>query len=361
MRQKSKFSSYAIVISVLVLIYTLACNKSAPVVPPIPPGGGGGGGPVVVMPDTTIPAPGAKVRWFFEVPIAPLGNGTVKIVNSLTGKMLHVDSDAEGFSISQLAENGSDNQKWTLTANANGNYTITNVFSNKAVKAKNCGSTTIDSAQQITATGSTCEQWKIVRTSSIQFRIYNQATGKSLAVAGRSLEDSAKIVVKNYIGSGDDEWELRAIPADATVQAAYNLITASMNKAVKRYNKWGNFDKTIRVSYVPSVPTADANFDGSIRFGANPAHQGESTALHELAHCMGVGTSPRWSSPLVVGNKFVGAKALQWVKYYDGANAIINCDNFHFWPYGINFSNEFSEGNADRHVRLVWAMKLDGL
>ncbi len=342
-----------------IIAIAISCSKNAPVAPPIPPAPPPII-PVVVIPDTTIPAPGAKVRWTFQVASETAAAGTFKIGNIFSGKMLNASVATSGIRISQLAQNGSDNHKWTLSVNANGTYTITNIFSGKVLAAKACIATT-DTAVQVTATGAACEQWQLVSLgASGYYRISNQSSGNSLSVLNASLEDNEAIVLSTYTGSEAQQWQLQAIP-NATEQTAYSLITSSMNKAVKRYNKWGNFDKIVRVTYNPSVPTADANFAGNIRFGANPAHQGESTSLHELAHCMGVGTSPRWSSPLVVGNTFVGAKALQWMKYYDGDSAIINCDNFHFWPYGINFAPEFSEVNGDRHVRMVWAMKLDGL
>jgi glycine/D-amino acid oxidase-like deaminating enzyme len=33
----------------------------------------------------------------------------------------------------------------------------------------------------------------------------------------------------------------------------------------------------------------------------------------------------------------------------------------HFWPYGLNYDNEFSNTAADRHVQIVAAMVRDGL
>lgn len=355
----SKKLDFCLVV-IIAIVVVASCKKGTIPAPPDPGPGNGGGVPVVVIPDTTIPAPGAKVRWTFQVASATAAAGTFKIGNVFSGKMLNTSVATSGTAISQLSQNGSDNHKWTLFLNANGSYTISNVFSGKVLAAKACIATT-DTAVQVTPTGAACEQWQLVSLGANgYYRITNQSSGNSLSVLNASLEDNEATILSTYSGSESQQWQLQAIPT-AIEQTAYTLITSSMNKAVKRYNKWGNFDKVVRVSYNPSVPTADANFAGNMRFGANPAHHGESTALHELAHCMGVGTSPRWSSPLVAGNTFVGTKALQWMKYYDGVNAIINCDNFHFWPYGINFSNEFSEVNADRHVRLVWAMKLDGL
>jgi hypothetical protein len=344
-----------LLIAVTSLVVIVSCKKSAPSVPPIPQGGG----VVITLPDTSIPAPGLKVRWVLNAGSETAANGTFKIVNRLTGKMLNVFTIADGLQVTQMAENGTANQKWTLSSNANGSFTVTSTLSGKVLKAKNCTGVN-DSLGQYTGTGSACEQWQFVSVGNGYYKITNQSSGNSLAVSNASLQDSASIIINPYLPAEAQEWQLRVIP-DAVTQNAYNLITAAMNLAVKRYNKWGNFDKLVTVSYVPSVPTADANFAGNMRFGANTQYMAEGTALHELGHCMGVGTSPRWSAPLVAGNYFVGVKTVQWIKYYDGPNGVINCDTQHFWPYGLNFAPEYSETAFDRHVRIVWAMKQDGL
>jgi hypothetical protein len=155
-------------------------------------------------------------------------------------------------------------------------------------------------------------------------------------------------------------WTLvRASNPTADQQDAYTRITSAMNAAVARYNNLSNLGKNITVHYDPNVPTADGNINGTIRFGAK-ASMNERTALHEISHTIGVGTSGRWGS-LGCGGTYNGAQATALVKQYDGQNAVITCDRQHFWPYGLNFDSEFSQTNADRHVRIVEAMVRDGL
>jgi hypothetical protein len=140
---------------------------------------------------------------------------------------------------------------------------------------------------------------------------------------------------------------------------AYNLITSAMNAAVARYNNLSDLTKTITVRYDPGVPTADGNINGTIRFG-NRGYMNERTALHEIAHTIGVGTSSGWSS-LAAGGTWRGAQATALVKQFDGSSATLSTGGGHFWPYGLNYDNEFSTTAADRHVRIVAAMVRDGL
>ncbi|KAL2269206.1 hypothetical protein VTJ83DRAFT_4052 [Remersonia thermophila] len=140
---------------------------------------------------------------------------------------------------------------------------------------------------------------------------------------------------------------------------AYWRIEDAMRKAVARYNRLApRANKHITVQYVPSVQTADGNFNGNIRFGANRSYMTERTALHEIAHTLGVGTTNQFNTRCA-NNNWPTATAL--LRSWDGPNAKINCGGGHFWPYGLNYENEWSETNAERHCLLVNAMLADGM
>jgi hypothetical protein len=162
------------------------------------------------------------------------------------------------------------------------------------------------------------------------------------------------------VAAADITWTLeRASNPTEDQRTAYDLITRAMNAAVARYNNLSDLGKTITVRYDPGVPTADGNINGTIRFG-NRSYMTERTALHEIAHTIGVGTSSRWSS-LAGSGTWTGAQATALVRQFDGSSAKLSTGGGHFWPYGLNYENEFSGTAADRHVRIVAAMVRDGL
>ncbi|MCX4911543.1 hypothetical protein [Streptomyces sp. NBC_00878] len=167
-------------------------------------------------------------------------------------------------------------------------------------------------------------------------------------------------VPREQVAAATITWTLeRASNPTQDQQTAYTLITAAMNAAVARYNNLSDLGKTITVRYDPGVPTADGNINGTIRFG-NRGYMTERTALHEIAHTIGVGTSSGWSS-LGGSGTWRGAQATALVKQYDGSGATLSTGGGHFWPYGLNYDNEFSNTAADRHVQIVAAMVRDGL
>ncbi|MFF7640068.1 hypothetical protein [Streptomyces canus] len=183
-------------------------------------------------------------------------------------------------------------------------------------------------------------------------------------LAGAGIAQAAPVAAPaphEQVAAATITWTLeRASSPTADQQSAYTQITSAMNAAVARYNNLSDLGKSITVRYDPSVPTADGNLNGTIRFGSNRSYMTERTALHEIAHTIGVGTSAGWTS-LGGSGTWTGAQATALVRQYDGSSAKLSTGGGHFWPYGLNYENEFSSTAADRHVRIVAAMVRDGL
>lgn len=141
--------------------------------------------------------------------------------------------------------------------------------------------------------------------------------------------------------------------------SAYERIEAAMTAATARHQRLTpGISKTIRVYYSTGVPTAEANFNGDLRFGADAAYQTERTALHEIAHTLGVGQRQAFNDHCD-NNDWPTATPL--LQSWDGGSATISCGGGHFWPYGLNFETEWSDEAGDRHCLMVEAMLNDGM
>ena len=139
----------------------------------------------------------------------------------------------------------------------------------------------------------------------------------------------------------------------ADEQDAYKRITAVMDSAVKLYNTYSNLSKFINVYYAPGVPTAEASSNGDLRFGENRSYMVVPTAMHEMAHTMGVGTTSEYAATCVDG-VFRDDKVQAKLREMDGPNAELHCDRQHIWPYGLNQASEAkSEQDLINHVLLV--------
>lgn len=184
-----------------------------------------------------------------------------------------------------------------------------------------------------------------------------------LMAAGITIPALAADAPAGCTTSGHLTYNLARAAAPTPEQTdAYNKITVAMDEALAYYNCYADFTKTINVSFDPAVPTAQGAYNGDLRFGATSTMQ-RATAMHELAHTVGVGTSPRWAG-LTPGGVYTGAGATQKVKDLTaGATTTLNADASHFWPYGLNQPSEVTSDDVLRfHVQIVDAMvKVDGL
>ncbi|MET8981482.1 hypothetical protein ABZX85_38390 [Streptomyces sp. NPDC004539] len=152
---------------------------------------------------------------------------------------------------------------------------------------------------------------------------------------------------------------VKAASPTADQADSYARITTAMNQALSLYNCHTNITKSLRVSYVPSVPTAEGGYDGEINFGAKSSMQ-KVTAMHETAHTLGVGTYRTWPNRMVNG-VWNGPAATAVVRQVTGdPAATVHGDAWHFWPGGLNYESEGrTETDLINHITLVVALRKD--
>jgi hypothetical protein len=124
--------------------------------------------------------------------------------------------------------------------------------------------------------------------SSLEFRIANTSNLFKMHIA--SLVTS--VLACASVASGTLTWSLQKVSNPTADQAdAYGRIENAMRAAVSRYHRFTGANKTIRVYYAPGVPTAEASYNGDLRFGSNRSYMTERTAMHEISQ-LAPGHSP---------------------------------------------------------------------
>jgi hypothetical protein len=141
---------------------------------------------------------------------------------------------------------------------------------------------------------------------------------------------------------------------------AYARITKAMDSALCFYNTYTSLSRNLYIVYEPSVATADGNSNGTIRFGSNSTYMVTATAMHEMGHVFGVGTTSNYKN-LIVNGVFTGKNATDTLKAIANDNtAVLKGDATHFWPYGLNYASEAKSVNDYiYHARIVNAMQKD--
>lgn len=160
--------------------------------------------------------------------------------------------------------------------------------------------------------------------------------------------------------TGKVTYTLETAAAPTSDQAdAYVKIRKAMDSAIGYYNTHTDLKKTLTVQYNTDVQTADGSSNGNIRFGSNRSYMQVGTAMHEIAHTIGVGTTSEYKA-LVVGGVFTGPQATAALREIDGASATLKGDAQHFWPYGINYESEVKGvSTLVSHCKIVQAMYRD--
>ncbi len=137
----------------------------------------------------------------------------------------------------------------------------------------------------------------------------------------------------------------------------YRLIKIAMDSACVYYNRYTSFTANVWVAYNSGVPTAEASYHGQVAFGSNTRYMWVGTAIHELAHYFGSGTTTVWKGK-VVGGIWTGTNGSTLLKNQTGE--VLKGDAQHFWPYGINQKEEITGlgGQAAQENGLALSAKL---
>src|SRR6185369_5014067 len=122
-------------------------------------------------------------------------------------------------------------------------------------------------------------------------------SGRGGSAGGGGLSASAGAGGTSCPGAGHITYTLaKSASPSATEQTAYDKIKTAMDKAITYYDCYTSITKSLSVSYVPSVETADGNINASLRFqhhvhglphrhARDWAHGGDRASLQlELVH-----------------------------------------------------------------------------
>lgn len=138
-----------------------------------------------------------------------------------------------------------------------------------------------------------------------------------------------------------------------------NAATDAIRNVVNRYNAYGNFgNSNIYVYYDQGIPTAQANYLGSIGMGGT--YPNDRVVQHESNHYLGSGTTSNWDAQFDGNGIWRGAKMTALVAQFDGDGAVIRKAGVHFYPYGLNYDNEVVNSSVlMRNIALMYAQRQD--
>ncbi|GLH96843.1 RICIN domain-containing protein [Phytohabitans aurantiacus] len=302
---------------------------------------------------------------------APASAAVGAIRGAPSGRCVDVPSASKtnGTQVKLYDCNGGSNQQWNLTSARQ----LRAYAGTKCLDAYNNGTTAGTQVVIWDCTGGTNQVWNVNSNGTITSAL----SGLCLDASGGGTANGTAIVLWTCNGGANQRWNSttggpgcpasggitytlhRASAPSADQLDSYNRITDAMNLALTVYNCYLGVSKALNIYYEPSVPTADGNFNGTIRFGAKSTMQ-QATAMHEIAHTLGVGTHGNWASR-VSGGRWTGTNAINQLRTLDNNSAaILYADGAHFWPHGLNQASEATSADEYiRNVKMVAALRQD--
>ncbi|BCX47537.1 coagulation factor 5/8type domain-containing protein [Haloferula helveola] len=126
-----------------------------------------------------------------------------------------------------------------------------------------------------------------------------------------------------------------------------------MDAAVQTWNDYSTYGYNFPVYYDSGIPTAQANYLGSIGFGGQGNYR---VAMHESAHWLGTGSVFEWDAHQRFG-VWNGTYAVNLRRAYDGPGERQFIYGVHYGPDGANYDEEGV--NGPRFVGTVGAFRRD--
>lgn len=142
-------------------------------------------------------------------------------------------------------------------------------------------------------------------------------------------------------------------PGD-TDDAIKDRIKKAMEDACYYFNNMTSAVRDYDVAYSPGTPTADCNYTNRphMNIGPNSSYQRCGTVMHEMEHGLGLQNySTQWSKNILRSGDgrgyWLGDRVTEALQFWDNtSNApLLNGDNIHMWPYGVNGAQEDNGSN----------------
>lgn len=186
---------------------------------------------------------------------------------------------------------------------------------------------------------------------------------RAYAINAKGVSYSADVTFKT-IPAGKMTYTFnKAQNPTAEQLAAYERLQMPIDSGSWYLKNFTSASKHVYLNYDPGVPTADANNEGWMRFGASTGVQNIRTMLHEMNHTLGTGTSAWWSGK-IVGGKYQGQHVNALLKKIQNSSTDVQLsgDTQHWWPYGLNQNSEVtSSWDYVYNCLIIEAMRKDGM
>ena len=171
----------------------------------------------------------SQAQQFHLVMTEPLSNATYHILNT-SNRSLAIDvsngSYASGANVQIFTKNDSGAQKWDITQNSDGSYTLINSQSKNALDVSNGKAVHGANVQQYSPNGSAAQKWQILYNSDGTYRLASKLNEDLALTVTGSLSSGSNVAIEEYTGAPSQKFTFEQTayvpPVPANVQAMIN-------------------------------------------------------------------------------------------------------------------------------------------
>lgn len=177
----------------------------------------------------------------------PVANGTYTLVSALNNNYVVdiADGSLDTRANCQLYEsNGTDAQKFTLTYNSDGYYTIANIASGKMLDCAYGSAENGTNVWQHDVNGSTAQQWKITSVGNGYYTFACRCNGKMLDVSGGYVYNGNNIQIYESNGTNAQKWKLVPVSSSAVEANITSLANSSVGELGTVYQSWAGISRS---------------------------------------------------------------------------------------------------------------------
>ena len=148
-----------------------------------------------------------------------IANGTYKIVSALNNNFVmdvNGASTADGANVQLYQDNGTNAQKFLITRQSDGSYTIQNVNSGKVLDCAGAGRINGTNIQQYTSNATAAQRWNITDAGNGTVTLTCRCNGLLADVSGGRSANGTNIQMYAANGSLAQKWRLAPVSASYT-------------------------------------------------------------------------------------------------------------------------------------------------
>lgn len=171
----------------------------------------------------------------------PISNGTYKLASAINNNYvwdISGGSAASGANLQLYQDNGTNAQRFKITYNSDGYYTITNINSGKAIDCYNADSADGTNIWQYDSNNTAAQRWKIESAGNGYYTLICKCNGKAADVSGGIAGNGSNIQI--YHSNGTNAQKFKFIAAGTASNPPSVATSSTMTNALYKINVSGS-------------------------------------------------------------------------------------------------------------------------